>query len=153
MSTLEKLSLMVEQKNEYIAQKNAENAELAGRLQACDDANKTTKKLLEEEINRHLSNKIKKKWNKFWSVMAVFLTPGHTETTLSKRLGIFFKTMWKWAKSGFKLEDDQVAISRFQICMSCPYLKKETAQCTLCGCMMDKKTKMMGASCPVNKWS
>ena len=143
---------MIEQKNEYIAQKNIEVTTLNRNLAACDESNKNLKELLQKEIDSHLSNKIKKKWNKFWSVMAVFLTPGHTETTLLKRLSMFFKTMWKWARSGFKLEDEQVAISRFQICLTCPYLKKETKQCTLCGCMMEKKTKIMGASCPVQKW-
>ena len=143
---------MIEQKNEYIAQKNIEVTNLNRSLTACDESNQNLKKLLQKEIDSHLSNKLKKKWNNFWSIMAVFLTPGHTETTLPKRLSMFFKTMWKWARSGFKLEDEQVAISRFQICLTCPYLKKENHQCTLCGCMMEKKTKIMGASCPVQKW-
>lgn len=99
-----------------------------------------------------LGFKVKKKLETFFSVLAVLLTPGQNETTLVKRLGMFFKTMLSWAKNGFKLEEEQTALARFKICQSCPELKKPQNQCTICGCMMEKKTKLSGASCPLKKW-
>lgn len=126
--------------------------DLQQKLNTCNQAYQKLDKIIKEELNNTLSSKIKTRCDKFWSVIAVFLTPGHTETTLPKRLGMFFKTMWAWARNGFKLEEEQVATARFEMCKVCPYLKKENTQCILCGCLMDKKTKISGASCPLKKW-
>lgn len=62
----------------------------------------------------------------------------------------FFKTMWVWAKSGFKLVGKDLGDKRFAICKACPHLKED--RCTLCGCFMKAKSKIPGAQCPIQKW-
>jgi len=39
---------------------------------------------------------------------------------------------------------------RIAICQECPEYKLFV--CTKCGCMMPVKTRLRGASCPLNKW-
>ena len=68
------------------------------------------------------------------------------------RLKMFLSTFLKWAKNGFKFEEEQVQKARLSICNSCPELIKPRYQCKICGCMMKTKTKISGASCPLKKW-
>ena len=58
---------------------------------------------------------------------------------------------------------------RMAICKSCPYFKSGTGSCgtfmvgekithngfpaKLCGCIMNEKTELKGAYCPISKWS
>jgi siroheme synthase (precorrin-2 oxidase/ferrochelatase) len=44
------------------------------------------------------------------------------------------------------------AAERMAICQECPELRKPINQCRECGCLMDAKTKLSGASCPLGKW-
>lgn len=60
----------------------------------------------------------------------------------------FIKTIWAWAKAGFKISD--LHTKRYSICQSCPHLKNE--RCTLCGCYMKAKSKIPQAACPIAKW-
>lgn len=111
--------------------------------------------LREEYIKLEKSSikfKIKKRTDKFLSVIVVFLSSSEEGVTLWDRLGMFFKTMWSWARNGFKLEEEQITQSRLEICEDCPHLIKPSYQCKMCGCMMKKKTKLLGASCPLSKW-
>lgn len=41
---------------------------------------------------------------------------------------------------------------RLKICLSCPELIQLTKQCKKCGCLMNVKTKLEKASCPIEKW-
>lgn len=41
---------------------------------------------------------------------------------------------------------------RLEICRVCPEFIKFTHQCKKCGCLMDAKTKLAAASCPLGKW-
>lgn len=41
---------------------------------------------------------------------------------------------------------------RMLICKSCPEFIRLTHQCKKCGCLMDAKTKLSEATCPLNKW-
>jgi hypothetical protein len=41
---------------------------------------------------------------------------------------------------------------RFSICQACPELIKLTKQCKKCGCLMNLKTKIEKAVCPIGKW-
>ena len=41
---------------------------------------------------------------------------------------------------------------RMAICKDCPFFIKVTGQCSKCGCIMEAKTRLAEASCPVNKW-
>lgn len=48
--------------------------------------------------------------------------------------------------------ENEIAQERFEICKACPELIQATHQCKECGCMMNLKTKLPNASCPLNKW-
>lgn len=48
---------------------------------------------------------------------------------------------------------DRIAAERFAICLECPELIQLTKQCKKCGCMMEHKTKLPNAACPIGKWS
>lgn len=41
---------------------------------------------------------------------------------------------------------------RMDICLTCEHIIKLTHQCKKCGCMMDLKTRLPNATCPVGKW-
>lgn len=47
---------------------------------------------------------------------------------------------------------EELSISRMSICQSCPELIKLTTQCKQCGCIMNLKTKLEAAKCPIGKW-
>ena len=47
---------------------------------------------------------------------------------------------------------ESVAAKRFEICKQCPEYIKATHQCKECGCIMNLKTKLPNASCPLHKW-
>jgi len=47
---------------------------------------------------------------------------------------------------------EQKAAERYSICRACPELIKLTKQCKKCGCLMNKKTKLELATCPLGKW-
>jgi hypothetical protein len=47
---------------------------------------------------------------------------------------------------------DLKASERYEICKACPELIKLTKQCKKCGCLMNKKTKLELATCPIGKW-
>jgi hypothetical protein len=128
-----------------------ETKNLKRQLQSCYKKYENMKLRFLESEKSKLSYKIRKRTDRFWSVVAVFLTSSESGTSLVQKLVMFFKTMWSWAKSGFKLEDEQDAQAKFEICKACPYLT-ETDQCDICGCFMKKKVFVSGASCPLNKW-
>lgn len=46
----------------------------------------------------------------------------------------------------------EIAEHRFAICKECPELISATSQCKKCGCLMNLKTKLPNASCPIGKW-
>jgi hypothetical protein len=48
--------------------------------------------------------------------------------------------------------DETKASERYEICRACPELIKLTKQCKKCGCLMNKKTKLELATCPIGKW-
>ena len=41
---------------------------------------------------------------------------------------------------------------RMQTCLGCEHLIKLTHQCKKCGCLMNLKTKLKDATCPIGKW-
>jgi hypothetical protein len=47
---------------------------------------------------------------------------------------------------------EEVANSRFNICLSCNELTPHTHRCKQCGCFMNLKTKLVIAKCPLSKW-
>jgi hypothetical protein len=50
-----------------------------------------------------------------------------------------------------KLEGS-ISEERLQICKTCEHLIQLTSQCKKCGCLMNLKTKLPNAYCPVGKW-
>jgi hypothetical protein len=50
-----------------------------------------------------------------------------------------------------KIEAD-IRESRLNLCLACDHLFKSTNTCKKCGCFMNAKTWIKGATCPVNKW-
>lgn len=61
-----------------------------------------------------------------------------------------------------KIEKAPEAVSkqRMELCQVCPHFGRNkgntdrigSEKCTLCGCYMPVKTKLVKASCPANKW-
>jgi len=47
---------------------------------------------------------------------------------------------------------EEEAERRMSVCEQCPSLLKITNQCKECGCIMNLKTKLMKATCPLDKW-
>ena len=54
--------------------------------------------------------------------------------------------------SGAPKADSELAEKRLNICKACPELIKLTKQCKKCGCLMEIKTKLQAATCPIGKW-
>ena len=48
--------------------------------------------------------------------------------------------------------EQELADRRMEICLGCPQLIKLTNQCKECGCIMNLKTKLPNAECPLGKW-
>lgn len=48
--------------------------------------------------------------------------------------------------------ETEIATERFDICKTCPELIHLTSQCKKCGCLMNQKTKLPNAECPLGKW-
>jgi hypothetical protein len=44
------------------------------------------------------------------------------------------------------------AEERLEICKGCEFFIKTTGQCKKCGCLMQAKTKLPNAECPIGKW-
>ena len=49
------------------------------------------------------------------------------------------------------LLDDATAEARFSHCRDCIFLQ-DNNQCKKCGCYMNKKVKVKGATCPIGIW-
>lgn len=51
-----------------------------------------------------------------------------------------------------KLSEEELAAERVKMCEQCPHFKKIARQCSMCGCFIDMKAKVLLASCPADKW-
>ena len=47
---------------------------------------------------------------------------------------------------------ETVAAARYEICQGCEHFIAPTHQCKECGCIMNLKTKLPNAECPIGKW-
>jgi hypothetical protein len=47
---------------------------------------------------------------------------------------------------------NEVAETRYKICINCPKIVPVTRQCLECGCFMKIKTTLPNAECPLGKW-
>ena len=50
----------------------------------------------------------------------------------------------------FDLVNDEIKEKRLNICLSCPFLKRQT--CSKCGCYVLFKTSLSYKNCPIDKW-
>ena len=133
----------------------------------CAEANKDFQEALANESNKLSEARAKyaqlryslwryralDKLERIVSAITVIAAPKTEEgTSFLDKLWLFAKTMWAWARSGFKMSDEQTQQARLEICHACPHLIKDKVQCSMCGCMMKKKVTLDGASCPLKKW-
>lgn len=51
-----------------------------------------------------------------------------------------------------KKAEKELSENRFSICKQCPELLPVVHQCKKCGCLMELKTKLDAATCPLGKW-
>jgi hypothetical protein len=47
---------------------------------------------------------------------------------------------------------ESIRQERLKVCEDCPEFIKMTKQCKKCGCLMNEKTKLPNAECPLGKW-
>ena len=59
---------------------------------------------------------------------------------------------WDFLNPNTEYAEESVANDRLSICQSCPELISLTSQCKKCGCFMKLKTKLLNATCPLEKW-
>lgn len=50
------------------------------------------------------------------------------------------------------LAEGELAQERIKMCQECMHFRRLAHQCDLCGCFLDLKTKLLEATCPINKW-
>lgn len=51
-----------------------------------------------------------------------------------------------------ELSEDELAAERIKVCEQCPQFQRALRKCSLCGCMVDLKVKVLRAECPAEKW-
>jgi len=59
---------------------------------------------------------------------------------------------WDLFNKKIERATEDIQKSRMSICLGCPMFIKVTRQCKACGCFMDAKTKILDATCPLDKW-
>jgi len=59
---------------------------------------------------------------------------------------------WDLLNPNAEYAEESEAERRYDICKSCPELIDLTKQCKQCGCVMPLKTKLLKATCPLEKW-
>jgi len=59
---------------------------------------------------------------------------------------------WDMLNPNTEYVSDEIQLKRMSICKKCPFYIKLTHQCTKCGCIMNLKTKLSHAECPIGKW-
>jgi hypothetical protein len=59
---------------------------------------------------------------------------------------------WDLLNKNIERSSEEIKNERMEICRSCPFFIKITTQCSKCGCVMEAKTRLAEASCPVDKW-
>lgn len=59
---------------------------------------------------------------------------------------------WDMFNKNLGRVETEIAEKRLSICKACDKYIKLTHQCIECGCIMNAKTKLPNASCPLNKW-
>jgi hypothetical protein len=58
----------------------------------------------------------------------------------------------EYKRRGLLLTEEEKVDARMEICNSCKVFNKESARCSICGCFMKIKIRLIASSCPVGKW-
>ena len=73
-----------------------------------------------------------------------------------EKLESFLKSSFNWAKSGFRMADNELIEYRKEICRSCDQWNSaalnNTGRCKKCGCSTWAKLRMATERCPIGKW-
>lgn len=70
----------------------------------------------------------------------------------------FTQSMTTWARSGFKLADDETLARRRAACAACPHWEDTGlvgwgfGRCGKCGCSTHLKSAIFSERCPLQKW-
>jgi len=59
---------------------------------------------------------------------------------------------WDLLNPNTEYVSDDLHSDRLNICKACPEFISLTTQCKKCGCVMNFKTKLEKATCPIGKW-
>lgn len=59
---------------------------------------------------------------------------------------------WDLFNKNIEKVGPEIRQERMSICKVCPEFIELTSQCKKCGCLMNQKTKLSNASCPLGKW-
>lgn len=59
---------------------------------------------------------------------------------------------WDLFNKNIEKVSAEIQKGRMEICRECPKFLKITTQCIECGCIMEAKTKLPHAYCPLGKW-
>jgi hypothetical protein len=60
---------------------------------------------------------------------------------------------WDLLNKNIARVEEVLQKERMSICRACPMFISATGQCKKCGCIMELKTKLAHAECPIEKWS
>jgi len=50
------------------------------------------------------------------------------------------------------ISSTELSAERLKMCNECEHFKRMIRQCDICGCMLDLKTKLLEAECPIGQW-
>jgi hypothetical protein len=59
---------------------------------------------------------------------------------------------WDLLNSNIGRVSAEIREKRLSICKQCPEFISSITQCKKCGCIMNLKTKLPNAECPIGKW-
>jgi hypothetical protein len=59
---------------------------------------------------------------------------------------------WDFLNPDTEYVDAREAMQRYNICESCDRFFKIARMCKECGCLMNIKTNLKDATCPIGKW-
>lgn len=51
-----------------------------------------------------------------------------------------------------QITPSEIADERMKVCKECLDFQPLVSRCSMCGCIMAAKTKMMQSACPAGKW-
>lgn len=95
----------------------------------------------------------KTKWEEYVEKNKVSIEPpNYSETKEMSSSDVRQVRPWDFLNPNTEYASDEVANKRFDACLGCDKLIKLTKQCKECGCFMNAKTKLAGATCPLGKW-